>query len=377
VDLFLALSVIFLLFINAVARSRGGNGAGRATLCSIAAAFLLSLAYLPETLPLSAFLVAAAGAVCWVVKARPRWFLVSSLGATAAAYVLIALPDLRDWHRLKKDFPVESLAERLAYEDRPRTASVPVSRVSNTASHSGSLDRLEGIMGEHYRYLLSPTNRRAQALEHLHAGVVKQFIESPGFGVGRRLRMPSRFTLVRELEERAEREQAIPQPGPAYSPLEWTPEAAKPTSESNFLSAHEDNTLNFLDPVNFGYIRNREHVAGFRPHRFRDAPFTPEHWRVVRLELVGLLKHEEPVAYVSANLPRMDELSNAPTRPLDAFEKKGLEGLRGGEDLMVQKGADRMRMLGSLRAAQQCVRCHRVQRGELLGAFSYLMSRAE
>jgi len=34
-----------------------------------------------------------------------------------------------------------------------------------------------------------------------------------------------------------------------------------------------------------------------------------------------------------------------------------------------------MRMFGSLRAAQQCVRRHDVDRGELLGAFSYKLVR--
>jgi hypothetical protein len=34
-------------------------------------------------------------------------------------------------------------------------------------------------------------------------------------------------------------------------------------------------------------------------------------------------------------------------------------------------------MLGSLRAAKQCLDCHNVQRGELLGAFSYRLTLAE
>src|SRR5262249_61836230 len=97
----------------------------------------------------------------------------------------------------------------------------------------------------------------------------------------------------------------------------------------------------------------------------------PTRWAVERLELVGLLKYEEPVVYLSDYLPRMDELRDAPTRPLDAFEQEALAALRGGQDLMVQDGPDRMRMLGSLRAAKQCLRCHRVEHGELLGAFSY------
>jgi hypothetical protein len=77
------------------------------------------------------------------------------------------------------------------------------------------------------------------------------------------------------------------------------------------------------------------------------------------------------------NFPRMDELSQAATRPLDGFEKEALARLQRGEDLLVQEAPMQMRMLGSLRAARQCLRCHQVQRGELLGAFSYQMSPQE
>ncbi len=115
-------------------------------------------------------------------------------------------------------------------------------------------------------------------------------------------------------------------------------------------------------------------MIGYRPHRFRGDPWHQGRWRITRLDLVGLLKYEEPVVYLSANFPRMDELSGAPTRPLDAFEAEALTKLRGGEDLIVQEAPRQMRMLGSLRAARQCLDCHQVQRGELLGAFSYQLS---
>ena len=68
---------------------------------------------------------------------------------------------------------------------------------------------------------------------------------------------------------------------------------------------------------------------------------------------------------------------NRPTRPLNAFEQEELGALRRGGDLMVQERADRVYMLGSIRAVKQCVHCHHVPRGELLGAFSYKLVRKE
>lgn len=86
---------------------------------------------------------------------------------------------------------------------------------------------------------------------------------------------------------------------------------------------------------------------------------------------MSLLKHEAAVAYVSQNLPRMDELRDAPTRALDPFETRSLDRLRSEEDLVIDDTPERVRMVGSLRASGNCLRCHSVRRGELLGAFSY------
>jgi hypothetical protein len=167
---------------------------------------------------------------------------------------------------------------------------------------------------------------------------------------------------------------AMPQPSRPYSFPEPAPGTLR-AAESDFGGTHEDNAIAFLNPLDFGYVKDREHVAGFRPHQFGRKPDAPKRWQVERLELVGLLKYDEPVVYLSDYLPKMDELRDAPTRPLDAFEQEALTALRGGEDLMVRDGSDRMRMLGSLRAAKQCLRCHQVERGDLLGAFSYRLAR--
>ena len=52
---------------------------------------------------------------------------------------------------------------------------------------------------------------------------------------------------------------------------------------------------------------------------------------------------------------------------LDDFESDALRRLRRGDELVVDERPDELRMLGSLRAAKQCIECHTVQRGDLLG----------
>ena len=78
---------------------------------------------------------------------------------------------------------------------------------------------------------------------------------------------------------------------------------------------------------------------------------------------------------MSEFLPRMQELSDKATRPLTELEIKGLEQLRAGEDLHVQAQLNTIRMVGALRARKQCIECHQVERGEVLGAFSYELRR--
>jgi len=163
---------------------------------------------------------------------------------------------------------------------------------------------------------------------------------------------------------------------PATEPGQPEPAPGSPRPDL-LLGLHDEGLVDFLNPKGFGYIQDREHVAGFRAHGFSKMPESKEsqRWSIQRLELVSLLKHEQPVAYISDYLPRMDKLRNAPTRPLDEFETKALDQLERGKDLEVEYTPDRIRMLGSVRALAQCVKCHHAERGELLGAFTYKLKR--
>ena len=149
-------------------------------------------------------------------------------------------------------------------------------------------------------------------------------------------------------------------------------------SNGELLSLHDLGMSDFFDPDRIGFVKDRDHVAGFQSHRFatmpqldvpRDLPLAS--WKIIRLELVSLLKHDTPVAYVSKNLPQMDELRDASTRPLDPFEQRSLASLRSDEDVMIDETPDRIQMLGSLRASKSCLECHSVRRGDLLGALTY------
>jgi hypothetical protein len=374
-DIFLvsmAVSLVLVILNCALARSRWG---ARGVFClSAPVALLLGMApWVSLTWHAAATSVLALA--CIRFQARPRTILLTSLASAVIVYgaLFATKPRLREVLQLRKEYPFVSLAPRLAYEPSVPAPAPGLSfeverRLANAESHR--LDRSWG---------------RSGLLKLLHSHTVGDFVLTEGFGNRRTPRIgPDRQNLALP--------PAVPLPlpqSPRAPDYERGPDDPRdvadrlppdnpPARAIDLLTMHENGALDFVDPFVIGYARDRDHVAGFLSHQFRKVPEIavapnepPAPWRVVRLELVGLLKHAVPVAYVSQNLPRMDELQGAPTRPLDQFEEQSLERLKSDEDVVIEDTPDRIRMVGSLRAARQCLDCHSVSRGALLGAFSY------
>jgi hypothetical protein len=275
---------------------------------------------------------------------------------------------LRD---LRQKYPLESLAGRLAYENQAKGETNDAPLPLNAEVES----RLQTQESE----LQQTSTMRVYMLRSLHNRARDDFVMARGFG-------PVRMRAVRPklIELPAPAPVSLPPPPRwEYRPGQAPPDdlAAAGPAREELLAMHARGLGDFLDADRMGYVRNREQVAGFLPHQFARSPAeyldepTRETWRVTRLELVSLLAHDEPVAYVSRHLPRMDELKNAPTRRLTPFESQALPRLRREKDLVIEDGRNRIHMLGALRAGKTCLECHGVRRGELLGAFSYELTR--
>jgi hypothetical protein len=302
--------------------------------------------------------IAAVG--CWGPRRRLRFFLPLSCGITLAAYapcVYFGLQFAREQDRLRGRFPYESMGHRLA-DGTPSPHPEPLPPAT-----AERLDRLE-------ERLAGKGFSRELMLHRLHESTVSRFINSPGFGAVRMIR-PYEQGLTLHVYS------PVPQPGSRAAPtsLAGLSERSPAAVLTPFAELHETSVQDFVYPEGFGYVKDRDHVAGFEPHQFKEAHQPSESWNVETIDLVGLLLHREPVAYVSANLPRMDELREAPTRPLDPFERAGLRSLQGGEDLFLRQAGSGLWMLGALRSTKQCVSCHGGRRGDLLGAFSYSLRR--
>ncbi len=96
--------------------------------------------------------------------------------------------------------------------------------------------------------------------------------------------------------------------------------------------------------------------------------------RVVdRVELVSLLTDSEPAVYVLDEMATPPLARQAKRRPLDEFERLGLDAVRCGEELVWTREAP-TRMFGAIRAKADCLDCDtHAKEGELLGAFTYYL----
>jgi len=294
--------------------------------------------------------------------------------------------------QLRKTLAYESIAERLAYETKHADRRVPAPEKSDALWKRLAVS--EGRFKGRWHLEKFPVTAgaaRADALKILHSEEVEAFVQRNGFGYNRapivdpkprywELQPADPITLKKQQDKDDDRESAgvvlPPRDAEAYRGLRWP-------AVPSLLTFHDDSLFNFVDPIGFGHIKDREHVSGFQAHHFRSLPelaadpkaTVKERWLINRLELVSLLKHDKPAVYVSDDLPRMQDIDKRKTRPLSNFEESALESLAKGQDLVAEAKTNRIVMMGSIRAANECLKCHDGKRGDLLGSFSYELRR--
>ncbi len=359
----LMVSAVLLVIVNGVAwGARRRPSAAIVGIGVVFSALPLFVGCMFPTVALQAVLLGGALLIWRATKRGPAFFSALSCGATVAAYGVMSLVVLSSQSSsggLRGRYPYESMEARL-----PRPDGMSRGAILTPAS-AERLSRLETkILDEVDRW----GGRRERDLGRIHEEKLFLFIHSPGFGV-MRMQGPSEWSLAMGLRKGP----VPPQPGLRFS-MPWSPgELGRLTAddEAPLGPMLDASILDFVNPRGFGFLKDRRHVAGFEPHRFHEVPASNSRWQVQTLELVSLLKHDEPAVYVSDSLPRMDRLDGLRTRPLDPFESVGLDTLRGGDDLQTSRGAEGVRMLGAIRSLKRCVACHGGARGDLLGAFSY------
>lgn len=306
---------------------------------------------------------------------------------------------------LRKRYPFVSLRDRLG-----KHAAAPES--NNRQEVAGSPSATSFTRAE---------PPRVKALRELHSNEVRDFISRPGAGFSRSigpmnsspydLREPSSYAVRmrnKPIDSDLRAEDAIEleslvklKPDSTWQEMMKAQislsESGMPTKEMASLF-HKTTSGFFAGNFSNGLVNSVDQVAGFQSHRvqigagwnesimmasrdrierfFKDEgdqmPVEVD-WKLNRMQLVSLLLHDGPQVYISENLPNMEELSGADveTRDLDAFELDALKRMRDDENVITRATPNRVMMMGSLRATQDCMKCHAVKENELLGAFTY------
>ncbi|MEI8379965.1 MAG: hypothetical protein WCJ09_07550 [Planctomycetota bacterium] len=356
----------------------------------------LALAVLTSTLELKGVSVPTAR----------RWIVVTSV----AAFICVA----GSWGEILwglqsklNQVPMISLTERLEYEVPYRTAELypvhllgwPLQSISPDCDRTSpaSLETADGTRADGWTtaevgfFGTSQQSNAVQNFETLstllrtHRSMEFQFRTAAGFGVERWYEMS-----YRDWELELPKRPLIPISTPNGNVPSDLSDAEMSTIAVNYEPWHTSNLINFAHPRTLGYIEwsyeatrpDLDRVVGFVPHGFASTPEAPERsgdvnvcWQMDSLQLVSLLKHRPGAVYLTSHLPNMAELKNVPTRPLDPFEATALQGLKQGEEVIVVGNDSKLRMIGAVRASFQCLECHQVPRGTLLGAFTYQFSR--
>ncbi|WP_020474344.1 hypothetical protein [Zavarzinella formosa] len=366
--LLLFLSMILLVVVNHAAR-RPGRPVGVVSATGLVILFLTFFAEVFAPLVvMQIFIVYPAFYIWRWSSGTPRQFLIISVSVTVLVYGVIGRKGFekeREWAELRERYPYQSLEARLP------TSAMSLNKNKLSDDSENQLEVLEEKISttQSLRFIY-----RRQALAQLHEAKTILFSDSMGFGISRMRARPSDTHIKAGLHPDVNISQPaslleVPQPNGRSSPVLLRFE------NEELREWHIKGIVDFTYPNAFGYMRDIRHVAGFESHRFSELPAPVLQWEVRRLDLAGLLTHENPVVYVSENLPCMDELRGAPTRSLDEFETPALEKLRQGEHLQVVNSSEGVRMLGAIRCVKQCEECHNSKRGDLLGAFSYTLRR--
>ncbi len=196
---------------------------------------------------------------------------------------------------------------------------------------------------------LQLTAAESNQLRNLHTFALQKFLEVPdlgmnrmGIGMGKPLHIVPSDVLDRIVEEQQGQNPVSP-------------------STLRFLLNHNANKATKLNLTRALRVNNDLAVLKFEELGVR----------FEQVQLMGIAKQPEPTVF---DIQEDTAPEARPTRPLDAFEQRGLARLQASSSMYVENVNGQLRMLAPIYAGATCVSCHSKQ-GELLGAFSYTLAK--
>jgi hypothetical protein len=103
---------------------------------------------------------------------------------------------------------------------------------------------------------------------------------------------------------------------------------------------------------------------------------TGQKYRIESMDLIGLIPDSQPAVYLASANRHRPRPKDVKKRALDEFETEAVANFDKRE-LMWKMSDKNVRMVGVLRATQDCMSCHKTKEGEILGAFTYVLVPGE
>ena len=156
----------------------------------------------------------------------------------------------------------------------------------------------------------------------------------------------------------------------------WSSAVERDGPPRELLRMHDDFVLAFIDSKGFGKMRITPMMQVMQRYRTQgERPL----W-VENLQLIGIAKHDVPVVFSSpfqGFQHAEDDMSQRPQQdgqPLTQEQRSALAALGAGQPLIVLTEDAGLRVIGPIRAGDECLGCHQKERaGDLLGAFVHTL----
>ncbi|HWB58360.1 MAG TPA: hypothetical protein VG733_02670 [Chthoniobacteraceae bacterium] len=160
------------------------------------------------------------------------------------------------------------------------------------------------------------------------------------------------------------------------------------TIQKNCEDLHNYYSKRFVTSVGFGYDRMPAVEEAIVDKQWQ---IGNDNYVVKNIQLISILKHDPAAVYppvtnlvefdhppVLAGVTRRGDVAKATADPsalraLDEFETAALKQLKEKNEAMVVSNGTVM--VGALRAEASCIQCHDVEKGTLLGAFTYTLEK--
>ena len=177
----------------------------------------------------------------------------------------------------------------------------------------------------------------------------------------------------------------------------------------SYESMHEDNVDKFIKSPGLGMSRRVDTVEDAKEDEkesvasalSRQVSIGDQVFSIKSIELIGIAKHDPPVMFLNPIVHSIspkeqpleaeaskDTLSQQQStaankatkhdfRELTDYEQAVISTFRKGGELTIRAVKNDRVVLGPIRAKQDCIQCHEgTKKGDVLGAFSYRLTRA-